>query len=137
MSYSQLERSKPEFENSVILENYPVNAIRLVKVPHMSTISEDSGSIDNVRTNVGIAGELLVEGDSMTCRYNEYQTDNSCVIADLLRTECRRWIVLSCPSFLSYYYCVFESRSAKEAMVQKGRSGCCNRHLRWYLPWIE
>lgn len=21
-------------------------------------------------------------------RYNEYQTDNSCVIADLLRTEC-------------------------------------------------
>lgn len=22
------------------------------------------------------------------CRYNEYQTDNSCVIADLLRTEC-------------------------------------------------
>lgn len=58
MSYKQLERSKPEFENTVILDNYPVSAIRLVTVPHMSTISEDSGSIDNVRTNVGIAGEM-------------------------------------------------------------------------------
>lgn len=58
MSYKQLGRSKAEFENTVILENYPVSAIRLVTVPHMSTISEESGSIDNIRTNVGIAGEM-------------------------------------------------------------------------------
>ncbi|KAK8825281.1 hypothetical protein WA556_005429, partial [Blastocystis sp. ATCC 50177/Nand II] len=77
MSYTKLERTVPVFENTEVLDDFPLESIRLVEVPHMAKLFQDSGAIENIRTNVGIAGEL----------YNEYQDDKNCVIADLLRTS--------------------------------------------------
>lgn len=62
MSYSQIERKAFEYHDTELLKDIKVNAIRIVKVPHMSSFVPTSDSILNVRTNVGIAGEeyLLV-----------------------------------------------------------------------------
>lgn len=57
MSYTQIERKTFDYHDTEILENSKVNAIRMVKVPHMSSFVATSDSIPNVRTNVGIAGE--------------------------------------------------------------------------------
>ena len=54
-----MHRQNPEFEHTEFLEDYKVNGIRLVPVPHMSTLqSHDSDYSTNVRTNVGMSGEL-------------------------------------------------------------------------------
>lgn len=83
-----MERTVPDFSRTQILDSYKVSGIRLVQVPHMSESERvDEDDIVNVRTNVGIAGELWILLRSITCRYNEYQEDKDCVIADLLRTR--------------------------------------------------
>lgn len=58
MSYTKLERTVPVFENTEVLNDFPLESIRLVEVPHMAKLFQDSGTIENIRTNVGIAGEL-------------------------------------------------------------------------------
>lgn len=58
MSYTKLERTVPVFENTEVLDVFPLESIRLVEVPHMAKLFQDSGAIENIRTNVGIAGEL-------------------------------------------------------------------------------
>ena len=50
-----MNRQKLEFEHTELLEDYKVEGIRLVSVPHMSSIqSLDTEDITNVRTNVGL-----------------------------------------------------------------------------------
>ena len=59
MSCTREERAVPRFHQTKILKDYPVEGIRLVSVPHMSgrmEVNEDD--LLNVRTNVGVAGEL-------------------------------------------------------------------------------
>ena len=58
MSYTRLTRTVPNFEHTEILNDFPLESIRLVEVPHMAKLFQDSETIENVRTNVGIAGEL-------------------------------------------------------------------------------
>ena len=59
MSCSKEERSVPQFRHTELLKDYKVNGIRLVSVPHMSGRPEvDESDLINVRTNVGVAGEL-------------------------------------------------------------------------------
>lgn len=59
MSYSKEERAIPQFHHTELLKDYKVDGIRLVSVPHMSGRSEvDENDLVNVRTNVGVAGEL-------------------------------------------------------------------------------
>lgn len=56
-----MDRQNPEFEHTEFLEDYKVEGIRLVPVPHMSTLQPlDSNYFTNVRTNVGMSGELWV-----------------------------------------------------------------------------
>ena len=89
-----MERAVPEFSRTQLLDAYKVSGIRLVLVPHMSESDRmDEDDIVNVRTNVGVAGELWILLRSITCRYNEYQEDKDCVIADLLRTKSCRAII--------------------------------------------
>lgn len=89
-----MERAVPEFSRTQLLDAYKVSGIRLVLVPHMSESDRmDEDDIVNVRTNVGVAGELWILLRSITCRYNEYQEDKDCVIADLLRTKSCRTII--------------------------------------------
>ena len=89
-----MERAVPEFSRTQLLDAYKVSGIRLVLVPHMSESDRmDEDDIVNVRTNVGVAGELWILLRSITCRYNEYQEDKDCVIADLLRTKSYRTII--------------------------------------------
>ena len=59
MSCSKEERAVPQFHQTELLKDYEVQGIRLVSVPHMSGRQEvDEGDLVNVRTNVGVAGEL-------------------------------------------------------------------------------
>lgn len=59
MSCSKEERTVPQFHHTEFLKDYKVHGIRLVSVPHMSGNNEvDEGDLVNVRTNVGVAGEL-------------------------------------------------------------------------------
>ena len=54
-----MERAVPEFSRTQLLYAYKVSGIRLVLVPHMSESDRmDEDDIVNVRTNVGVAGEL-------------------------------------------------------------------------------
>ena len=36
MSYTKLERTVPVFENTEVLDDFPLESIRLVEVPHMA-----------------------------------------------------------------------------------------------------
>ena len=57
MSYNQVERKVFDYQDTEILDDYPVDSIRIVKVPHMSTFTNSTDDILNIRTNVGVAGE--------------------------------------------------------------------------------
>ena len=54
-----MERVVPEFNRTEILNDYKVSGIRLVRVPHMSECEQEEEEDNvNIRTNVGVAGEL-------------------------------------------------------------------------------
>ena len=57
MSHNQVERKVFDYQDTEILDDYPVESIRIVKVPHMSSFTKASDDIPNIRTNVGVAGE--------------------------------------------------------------------------------
>lgn len=56
-----MDRRKPVFQNTEMLDEYVVSGIRLVTVPHMSEMQRSQGNpITNVRTNVGLSEELYI-----------------------------------------------------------------------------
>lgn len=61
-----MERKKFDYNETALLDDYPVEKIRIVKVPHMSSFASTSETIPNIRTNVGVAGEAYV----FDCSFN-------------------------------------------------------------------
>lgn len=58
MSYTQLGRTVPDLGDTEIVEGCLKDSIRLVRVPRRVKESEDAKDINNVRENVGMAGEV-------------------------------------------------------------------------------
>ena len=52
-----MERRTFDYSETEVLTDYPVQTIRVVKVPHMSSFTSNSSNVRNIRTNVGVAGE--------------------------------------------------------------------------------
>ena len=95
--FSMTERKQLAIRNYEVIDDINLNEVRLIQVPHLKDhvkFTEDSeNKIENIRKLAGPRMHQLISpfsNHSLTLffidvLYNDYQTDHSCILADIVR----------------------------------------------------